>query len=154
MSEAGTNTKRMSTSQVKKQMTDIFAEWCHRKEKHFAEELIIEKKNYSRAEHLIIESVPPWLMWYSDALTLSDGNYWALIHPPEFGTLAISISMEEVIKTYEGGTPGYKPAVQWYYYDKKFDKAMDLMDAIGRLYYFSSAPITDHEVKQWKDGPF
>lgn len=151
---AATSTKRMTTSQVKKQIADMFTEWCHRKEKDFQNELVIERKNYARAESLITQSVPAWLMWYSDAPTLSDGHYWAFIHPPEFGTLAISISMEEVTKTYEGFTPGYKPEVQWYYFDKKFDKAVDLMDAIGRLYYFNSAPISDSEVKQWKEGPF
>ena len=147
------NQRRLSNSQVRKKMEDMWSEWLVRKEAQLGEAFLLEKKLYARAEHIFSELVPNWLMWYSYAPTLSDGNYWAFIHPPEMGTLAVSVSLDDVNKTILDAN--FKPVLEWYYFDgETFEKAEDIVGAIGRLYHFNPPAITDEQVKIFKYGPF
>ena len=145
--------RRLSNAQVRKKMETIWSEWLVRKEAQLGEAFLLEKKLYARAEHVFSEYVPSWLMWYSDAPTLSDGSYWAFVHPPEMGTLAVVVSSDDVTKTISDAK--FVPTLDWYYFDgESFEKSEDMVGAIGRLYHFNPPAITEGQVKIFKFGPF
>lgn len=148
-----TTNKRLSTSQVKNKVSEIFQDWLIRKDTDLATKLVRSRKLEAMASKIFDRLVPSWIGWYMDAPSLEDGCYYAWVHLPESGTLMVSIKASQVETVLD--KLGSDPDLVWHYFDgERFEPAEDLTGAVGRLIFFDCPSITNEQAKLYKYGPF